>query len=701
MIPDNPRSRSGLSRPLKRGRACMNCRFLKVKCDGVKPICGPCRRHPKEDDCEYSDGPTRSRTQMLEETVSRLEARLHELEHPNETTPSVTLHDPYPTQLSLHHEQHQDPYVIKSPPLVFPSDPTYSGAMSPFSPSSTSSSLPSDYTGSNAPGMATTMPGRHFSASPFVATEESSSMAISNLLDKFLPHASTFGFFLDATRFRNTVLLPGYHTRPTPALLSTIYLWGTHLSRSSNPNPHPNLPHQERTHLHRALQHISTDLLTNHPQKYLHTLQAHVLISYYFFRTGRFIESKTHCACATSLAIAGGLHKIRSVNYVAPAPIGVQADSLVYLPPPRDGEEEVERVNGFWTVFGLSKMLAVALEPPSAVCGTFEAPGMSIDTPWPVDVDEYDQQQQQQQQQRQQVLPEGTRGNLTIRSFLSGNMAAPGTQLSYSALGVQACLLLHRATHLSGTWSPSMQQRDYQNYANIFQSTHHLLDAFRSSLPPLTHAALATTSPSRFRALLLTHALADAAVIKLHGIFAYAYDASGYAANTASRQYCLEAARRISGACELVSGAPELGFVSPIMGTLWVCACNVVIDEIARIRAVHAGEAWLPSPSTSTSTSPTAAPGEGAGAGAGMGMGAARFDTITTPTPTTASEEEMKNVLYVVLKALRLFSEDSAFTSEFMVHDKSIRLKRWKRPLPLLFRDVGALSGHPRRCCCL
>ncbi|KAJ7814481.1 hypothetical protein B0H13DRAFT_1924806 [Mycena leptocephala] len=83
-----------MSRPLKRGRACMNCRFLKIKCDGTKPICGPCRKRPKDDECEYSEGPTRSRTKALEETVRRLEARLHELEHPEDATPSVTRYDP-------------------------------------------------------------------------------------------------------------------------------------------------------------------------------------------------------------------------------------------------------------------------------------------------------------------------------------------------------------------------------------------------------------------------------------------------------------------------------------------------------------------------------------------------------------------------------------------------------------------------------
>lgn len=101
----------------------------------MKPICGPCIKHPKDDECEYSDGPGRSRTKQLEDTVSRLEARLHELEHPHDSTPSVTLHDPY----RLYHDSQQfTTSPIESSPESLPFSP-----LSPFSPTSTASSLPS------------------------------------------------------------------------------------------------------------------------------------------------------------------------------------------------------------------------------------------------------------------------------------------------------------------------------------------------------------------------------------------------------------------------------------------------------------------------------------------------------------------------------------------------------------------------------
>ncbi|KAJ7288956.1 hypothetical protein C8J57DRAFT_523443 [Mycena rebaudengoi] len=143
-----------MSRPLKRGRACMNCRFLKIKCDGQKPICGPCRKHPKNDDCEYSDGPARSRTKALEDAVSRLEVRLHELEHPEVSTPSMMLHDPCAstslpqlTIFPLHPASRSLPNLPyhPQPQLLSPSNSllkSLSSPLSPFSPHSPTGGSP-------------------------------------------------------------------------------------------------------------------------------------------------------------------------------------------------------------------------------------------------------------------------------------------------------------------------------------------------------------------------------------------------------------------------------------------------------------------------------------------------------------------------------------------------------------------------------
>jgi hypothetical protein len=66
--------------------------------------------------------------------VSRLEARLLELENPEATTPSVLLHDPY---------RGYSQRLSTSPPVHIPETSVVFGQLSPFSPTSTTSSLPS------------------------------------------------------------------------------------------------------------------------------------------------------------------------------------------------------------------------------------------------------------------------------------------------------------------------------------------------------------------------------------------------------------------------------------------------------------------------------------------------------------------------------------------------------------------------------
>lgn len=58
-------------------------------------MCGPCVRSNHAEDCEYTDAQGRSRTQLLEENITRLESRIRELENPEENVSTVILHNPY------------------------------------------------------------------------------------------------------------------------------------------------------------------------------------------------------------------------------------------------------------------------------------------------------------------------------------------------------------------------------------------------------------------------------------------------------------------------------------------------------------------------------------------------------------------------------------------------------------------------------
>ncbi|KAG5646377.1 hypothetical protein DXG03_003700 [Asterophora parasitica] len=372
-------------------------------------------------------------------------------------------------------------------------------------------------------------------------------ITIQTLLDKFLPHCLEFGFFLNPNRFREAALLPftfGHASRPSPAVLSAVYLWGVHLSHSEP------LLLEEHSFMTRALQHAATDPIGAHPDAVLHTLQAEVLLAYYLLRVGRFLEAKCHAANAVSLALGAGLHKIRCTNPHVPTAICLSSDIPISLHPPQDDIEEGERINGFWAVLMLHKYITIALEPPMSVCGTLEAPGIQIDTPWPLDIPGY----------AEGLLHPDVRGNSTVRNFLL-NMVDHGHHgHSTTALNVKAAILFHRSAQLAGQWTPNMQTREFHAYTAAFQSINRVIETFRTILPPLSQ--LDVKHPST-RALLLIHALTDAAVIKLHINFSYA--------DSSSKHHCLTAARNM---------------------TLWVAACHVFIDEISRVRSL--ANAWPP-----------------------------------------------------------------------------------------------------------
>ena len=61
------------------------------KCDCARPVCSQCTRFGRERDCEYSDKDHRSRTEILEERVAFLEARLRETEQSDKSTSPPTV----------------------------------------------------------------------------------------------------------------------------------------------------------------------------------------------------------------------------------------------------------------------------------------------------------------------------------------------------------------------------------------------------------------------------------------------------------------------------------------------------------------------------------------------------------------------------------------------------------------------------------
>ncbi|KAJ6541657.1 hypothetical protein B0H19DRAFT_958613 [Mycena capillaripes] len=230
---------------LPRGQACTYCRQRKIRCDGQRPVCGPCLRADRADECEYA---IRSRADILEEDISRIESRIYELEHPSEAAGSSVSQMPSLFQVL------DSPKPACTYPQLF-----------------TVSFLRPQLRGPHPP------------------------------LDTFIPYASDWGFFLDITRFRRDVLLPhpiGHHSRPSPALLAVVYLIGIALNGSSALKAH------EKAFLSRALSLLPVSLSGIHPRKAIHALQAEILLSNYFYAGGRFLEGRYHAAAAASLAVS-------------------------------------------------------------------------------------------------------------------------------------------------------------------------------------------------------------------------------------------------------------------------------------------------------------------------------------------------------------------------------------------------------------
>jgi hypothetical protein len=151
-------------------------------------------------------------------------------------------------------------------------------------------------------------------------------------LDIFLRFSPTLGFFLNNQRFTSSfhVSAPfGHPTRPSPALLSAVYLWGITLSSSETLMSH------EDVFVSRALYHASNAPTTTHPQRAKHAIQAELLISQYFFKSGHLAEGKAHSDTAMRIALSHRAHKIRGLRpFVSGQPL--------------DAIELGERINSWW-----------------------------------------------------------------------------------------------------------------------------------------------------------------------------------------------------------------------------------------------------------------------------------------------------------------------------------------------------------------
>ncbi|KAF7323429.1 hypothetical protein HMN09_00123800 [Mycena chlorophos] len=386
---------------------------------------------------------------------------------------------------------------------------------------------------------------------------EPSSDIAAILIDKFLAYASEVGFFLHPTRFRSSALrFETPNTRPAPAVLFAVYLWGLHLSRN------PRLAVREPSILAHTLELTANSLRGDHPNKIMHTLQAHILLAYYFFSSGRFLEGKYHAMAAVSLYLSSGLHLIRSKRYPDAA--------AAALPAPRDAIEENERIHACWATLVLDKLWAVALD--SDAHQNVDGSLYELDTPWPLEIEDYE---------RGRIAHKASSEN-TLHEFLEGRSTGSLAGPSSFALLSKATILVHRANRLARQATSDMPPSSIAAFQTSFVAHDALIDAFRASLP--SPQSLHPPTPTKLRMLLLTHCLVHAATLQLHGIPALRVN------NASSRRKCFAAAKTI---VEIMLALPQglegnLDYLNAIIGTVWTSAFQTLIEEFNALRA--AGE---------------------------------------------------------------------------------------------------------------
>lgn len=142
-----------------------------------------------------------------------------------------------------------------------------------------------------------------------------------------------------------------------------------------------------------ALHEKAVNLLDHevNPRRVLHSIQAEVLLSYYFYRRGTLIEAKAHAASAASLATGSGLASIYELGVENQPYLELEVmtnGEASYLPSPRNIPETGELINCFWAVYILEQQLTSA-STTSHSTSLFDAAQLVVDCPWPLEYHSY------------------------------------------------------------------------------------------------------------------------------------------------------------------------------------------------------------------------------------------------------------------------------------------------------------------------
>ncbi|KAF9649177.1 hypothetical protein BDM02DRAFT_3114105 [Thelephora ganbajun] len=454
------------SQPLSRGKACLQCRDRRVKCDGTKPTCSRCEEKGRV--CKYREEKS---GQALQREIKSLESRIREVELRRQVSPS--LDNPLD-----HNNLPPDWWKADEPPIT----------MRP------------------------------------------------HLMEIFSRFTRCFGFFLDPDRFAQSFNASepfGYHSRPSRALLSAVYLSSIALSGNAALTSH------EPVFLSRALHYAAQAPSCTHPSTAKHALQAEILIANYFFLRGHVLEGKSHINTAMLISTVHHAHKIRRISSLE----GVEVT------------EQLERVKGFWLAYFFDKSWSIAGGLPStSPDGLTEE--TRIDTPWPLEP-----------QRSKNIQPEQVRGYDTINRFLANPASSFAEEdVSELSMACKAVTLFDRAHSFGLSWAAATSDETRADLTTKLAALRQATQAFKDTIAPLTDGANIQDP------LIVIHVMILLTSIRLDVAPTW---------SKSSVENALAAVALVGDASFDYSGN-----VDPILGFLLTAIGQVLIDELTRIRGL-------------------------------------------------------------------------------------------------------------------
>ncbi|KAJ7108973.1 hypothetical protein C8R43DRAFT_1243381 [Mycena crocata] len=373
--------------------------------------------------------------------------------------------------------------------------------------------------------------GWHNLTSPFATPSplETPPELTTPLVDIFLKRfAQDPFFFLKPTKLRDATLLPFPTTQvgvdPLPiSLLNVVHLWAGRIASA----PIADTGYSEADLLERTAVSLARDMMiTQHQPWILTIIQAEVLLSLYFLDSARVLEGRYYCGAVTSLALTLGLHRLASTPSTAFPSFFLHSDLVM----PQNDEHAKEMVHAFWSVVLLNNYWVAASGMPSSISSDAR-----MNTPWPV------------------------HPSAASSQIASAQSQFPGESrledVSGFELLVNASCLLQRTITLLGH-DPGFPQPPE------FWALDQQLEAFRVQLPtqnPLTTGCL------------VTHALVNAALLRIHGPSSYAY--------TLARFRCLTAARAVTTLLRSIN-LTEWDCVDSILGPLLGAVADFYIGHL-------------------------------------------------------------------------------------------------------------------------